>query len=52
MDVDLLRAGYIIRDQLEEAIKWLKNNPDKLIFIFLLKKNYIGSATVAAVLSR
>ncbi|UQZ89467.1 type IV-A pilus assembly ATPase PilB [Deltaproteobacteria bacterium Smac51] len=48
----LLRAGHITRGQLEEGTKWLKGHPEGFISIFLLKKNYIESATVSIVLSR
>ena len=48
----LLRAGHITRGQQEEAAKWLRNNPQRLVTEFLLKKNYIESATVTTVLSR
>ena len=48
----LLRAGHITRGQLEEATKWLRSHRGDFISVFLLKKNYIESATVATVLSR
>ncbi len=48
----LLKAGHITRGQLEEGTKWIRTHPDSFLSIFLLKKNYIESATVSTVLSR
>ncbi len=48
----LMRAGHITRGQLEEGTKWLRSHPDDFLSVFLLKKNYVESGTVASVLSR